>query len=124
MPANTMGTISSVFATTPSVVAIPPGITSRTRPNKIADNNFCTAITVFVSRPTMARVATIPSNATAAAAARATPTPMRACALLSGPLASTAISAAPTTVTVTPSQPTRSSCWRSKNRARIAPITG
>ena len=90
----------------------------------IADNNFCTAITVFVSRPTMARVATIPSNATAAAAARATATPTRACTPLSDPLASTAISVAPTTVTVTPSQPTRSSRWRSRNRARTAPITG
>src|SRR4029453_13995265 len=103
IPAHTMGTIRPAITMTPPTAAIPPGITSKTTPNIIADNNFCTVITMFVSRPTMARVATIPSDATAAAAPRASPTPTRACTLSPDPLDSTAISAAPATATVTPS---------------------
>ena len=124
MPAHTMGTISSVSARTVPAVAIPPGTASRTTPNMSADNNSRTAITVFASRPTMARVATIPSNATAAAATSAKPMPTRSYTPFSEPLASTAISVAPTAVTVTPSQPTRPSRWCNRNRARIAPSTG
>ena len=72
----------------------------------------------------MARVATIPSNATAAAAPSATAMPTSVRTPSSEPPASTAISVAPAAVTVTPIQPTRSSRWRSNSRARIAPITG
>jgi len=102
-------------------VATAPGTTSTTSPNIPADNSSRAAITVFVSSPTMARVATIPSSATAAAATSANPMPIRSGTPLP---ASTAISVAPATAATTPSQPTRSSRCRNNGRARIAPITG
>jgi hypothetical protein len=98
----------------------PPGTTSTMRPNIAADTTSRAAITVFVATPTMARVATIPSSATAAAATSATAIPIR----LRTPSASAAISVAPAAVAATPNHPTRSSRWRSNGRARIAPSTG
>jgi hypothetical protein len=90
------------------------------RPNIAADTTSRAAITVFVATPNRARVATIPSSATAAAATSATAIPIRE----RTPSASAAISAAPAAVATTPSQPTRSSRWRNSGRARSAPSTG
>jgi hypothetical protein len=68
----------------------------------------------------MARVATIPSKATAAAATSASPMPTRVCP----PPALTAISVAPAAAATTPSHPARSSRCRSSTRASTAPSTG
>jgi hypothetical protein len=105
----------------PPTAGTAPGTTSTTKPNITADRSSRPAITVFASRPIIARVATIPSNATAAAATSASPMPIR---LWTPSPASTAISVAPAAVATTPSQPTRSSRCPNNGRARRAPSTG